>query len=57
MARVLLAFRADVLHLGVERGYRDSTRLLLEVGADVNAQDSGGRMPLHLAAEKGHRDI
>lgn len=30
---------------------------LLEMGADVNAQDKGGLIPLHNASSYGHLDI
>ena len=36
--------------------HRDLVQLLLERGADVEAKDSSGRTPLHLAARAGHMD-
>lgn len=35
----------------------DVAELLLEKGADVNAQDKGGLIPLHNASSYGHLDI
>ncbi|XP_064833770.1 poly [ADP-ribose] polymerase tankyrase-1 isoform X5 [Oncorhynchus masou masou] len=55
------------LHLAGETGHQDIARAgynnlevaeyLLEHGADVNAQDKGGLIPLHNAASYGHVDI
>eukprot|EP01063_Lacrimia_lanifica_P019339 TRINITY_DN2650_c0_g1_i1.p1 TRINITY_DN2650_c0_g1~~TRINITY_DN2650_c0_g1_i1.p1 ORF type:complete len:4276 (+),score=1824.49 TRINITY_DN2650_c0_g1_i1:119-12946(+) len=40
------------LHLAVDRGHLEVVSLLLDAGADVLAQDSCGRTPLHLALER-----
>ncbi|MBU0482950.1 MAG: ankyrin repeat domain-containing protein [Proteobacteria bacterium] len=39
------------------KGYTKIAAILLENGADINAQNYGTRTPLHLAAEKGHIEI
>ncbi len=39
------------------KGYTKIAAILLENGADMNAQNYGTRLPLHLAAEKGHVEI
>lgn len=43
--------------LAVSHGKLDSTRMLLECGADVNMQDEDGSTALMCAAEHGHKDI
>ncbi|KAG8350059.1 hypothetical protein FVEN_g11795 [Fusarium venenatum] len=57
VAQVLLALRVDILHLEVQAGNVDSTRLLLEAGASIDAIDSSGRIPLYLAYENGREEI
>lgn len=41
------------LHVAASRGCTEFARLLLEAGADVNALDSAGNTPLHLAVDPG----
>ncbi|HKQ18271.1 MAG TPA: ankyrin repeat domain-containing protein [Candidatus Eisenbacteria bacterium] len=45
------------LHLAVWGGHPEIVRLLLEHGADVNAQDGGGGTPVLLAARWGRGDL
>uniref|UniRef100_A0A8D8SAP2 Poly [ADP-ribose] polymerase n=1 Tax=Cacopsylla melanoneura TaxID=428564 RepID=A0A8D8SAP2_9HEMI len=45
------------LHLAAGYNNVDVAELLLEKGADVNAQDKGGLIPLHNASSYGHLDI
>lgn len=57
-----LESRADVngrtpLHWAALFGHLDVALLLLEKGADVNAQNQGGNTPLHSAVRGGHRDM
>ena len=68
LAQVLLAMRANVEDRGVKgdctplmeaasAGNADIVRLLLEHGADVNAQSSSGNTPLMYACAGGHEDV
>uniref|UniRef100_A0A2R5LDL0 Poly [ADP-ribose] polymerase n=2 Tax=Ornithodoros turicata TaxID=34597 RepID=A0A2R5LDL0_9ACAR len=45
------------LHLAAGYNNFEVAELLLENGADVNAQDKGGLIPLHNASSYGHLDI
>ena len=45
------------LHLATWGGHPEIVRLLLERGADVNAQDGGGQTPVSLAARWGRSDL
>ena len=45
------------LHLAAGYNNLEVAELLLENGADVNAQDKGGLIPLHNASSYGHLDI
>ncbi|XP_063702436.1 ankyrin repeat domain-containing protein 39 [Culicoides brevitarsis] len=45
------------LHYAIRTGYTRSVTMLLEAGADVNAQTNGGATPLHRAALWGHTEI
>ena len=46
-----------VLHLAIAEGKGDVLRLLIERGADVNARNASGRLPLHDCFELGHDDF
>jgi len=46
-----------VLMYAVWVGNADAVKYLVEKGADINAQDSGGATALHLAAWKGYTPI
>ena len=45
------------LHLAAGYNNLEVAELLLENGADVNAQDKGGLIPLHNSSSYGHLDI
>lgn len=47
----------SILMYAVWVGNTDAVKYLIEKGADVNAQDTGGATALHLAAWKGHTPI
>ena len=44
----------QLLHLSIIRGNIDVLRLLIERGADVNARNADGRLPLHDCFELNH---
>lgn len=45
------------LHLAAWQGHEDIVALLLECGANVNAQGDGGKTPLHYAIAKSHHNV
>ncbi|VUZ95856.1 acyl-CoA-binding protein, putative [Plasmodium vivax] len=45
------------LHYACDRGYLDIVKVLIELGADVNADDSCGDTALHIAAYSGQTEI
>lgn len=51
------AKKLPLLHNSARKGQLQVTKLLLELGADLSAPDTGRQTPLHLALEGGHIDI
>ncbi|XP_044270883.1 protein phosphatase 1 regulatory subunit 12B isoform X5 [Tribolium madens] len=47
---------ATALHVAAAKGYTDVMKILLQCGADIDAQDIDGWTPLHAAAHWGHKD-
>ena len=45
------------LHSACEEGDENEVIRLILKGANINAQDNNGNMPLHIACKKGHGDI
>ncbi|CAM6031500.1 unnamed protein product, partial [Sphagnum compactum] len=45
------------LHYAIRTGHMRAVQMLVDAGADVNAQTNGGATPLHRAALWGHDEI
>ena len=45
------------MHNAAQEGHVEIVKILLERGANPNAEDDAGRTPLHDAAFKGHVEI
>ena len=45
------------LHVAAQKGHLAICRLLIDKGAQLEANDNIGRTPLHLAARQGHVEI
>ncbi|MGL9726240.1 MAG: ankyrin repeat domain-containing protein [Wolbachia sp.] len=45
------------LHVAAMNDYEGIAKLLLEYGADINAEDSGNFTPLHHAVVKDYKDV
>lgn len=45
------------LHVAVDRGYYEMTKLLLAFNADVNAKVASGKTPLTISEIKGYKEI
>ena len=47
----------DQLHLASENGLTEKAKILIRLGADVNAKDQNQRTPLHKASSNVHSEI
>ena len=47
----------DQLHFASESGLTEKAKILIGLGADVNAKDQNQRTPLHKASANGHSEI
>ncbi|XP_071043703.1 protein phosphatase 1 regulatory subunit 12B isoform X5 [Parasteatoda tepidariorum] len=47
---------ATPLHVAAAKGYIDVLKLIIQIGADLNAQDFDGWTPLHAAAHWGQKE-
>ena len=50
-------WRRTPLHSATAGGHTEIAELLIDIGADVNANEDYGLTPLHLAAKYGHREV
>ncbi len=50
-------FGRTALHFACMNGHAEMAQLLIDLGADINAQDNNGFTPLHHAAKKGHSQL
>ena len=50
-------FGFSPLHRVCQRGKKECVELLIDKGADINAQNNFGWTPLHIAARNGQKDI
>ena len=48
---------ADPIHTAVKKGNLAGVQAELDKGVDENAKKAGGETPLHLAADRGHKEI
>lgn len=49
--------QTSLLHIAILNEHTDIAKMLIEFGANINIQDSGGLTPLHIAAFNGDRDL
>ena len=45
------------LHMAVQQGQKETAELLIEIGADINAEDTFGETPLHYAVGRGDMQL
>ena len=57
LARYRWTGSATVLHVAARQGHADFAALVLKSGADVDARNEAGDMPLHVAARYGHDEV
>ena len=50
-------YQQTALHYAAREGQTEACQRLVELGADLTAQDFLGRTPLHLAARKGYYEL
>lgn len=50
-------FKETALHVAAKEGHEVVARLLLDNGAEINAKDLGGKMPLQKTAQAGHEAV
>jgi ankyrin repeat protein len=50
-------FGETLLHEAVRRGHLETARVIIEMGAEVNAKTKFGLTPLHIAADEGRLEI
>ncbi|BEP32575.1 MAG: hypothetical protein WBIAU2_08020 [Wolbachia endosymbiont of Drosophila biauraria] len=49
--------KVEIIFKAVERGDIDAVNRLISEGADVKVENDKGETPLHIAAEKGHKEV
>jgi ankyrin repeat protein len=57
LAKPIKPFGWSLLHVAAIKGFSEILSMLIQAGADIEAQDDFGRTPLHWACQLGHAPV